>query len=121
MRNTVFGLAGAVVAALASSASAADLPVFREGGTYQRETHTYEREYQGRRIVDRPVAQETVVVRRPLIVQQPQVLVEEYPVYARPYPPVVAYGGQWLRPRYFAGHFYAPRHWGGGRRFGSRW
>ena len=123
MRNTVFGFAGAaVVSAFASPAFGADLPAYRDGGTaYQRESHTYERQYQAPRVVHRPVVQETVVARRPLVVHQPYVIVEGYPVYAMPYPPVVAYGGRGLRPRYFDGHFHAPRHWGGGRRFGSRW
>jgi hypothetical protein len=127
MRKTVLGLAGAAVVALASPASAADLPLYQDGGTaYQRESHTYEREYRRvePRVVHRPVVQETVVVRRPVVVHQPHVIVERYPVYATPiYPPIVAYGGPGLRPRYFGPrhHFAGPRHWGGRRHFAGRW
>ncbi len=105
MRNTVLGFAGAAAVALASPALAADLPPYPDGGmTYQRESHTYEQQYQrvAPRVVHRPVVQETIVVRRPIVVTPPHVVVEEYPVYAAPiYPPIVAYGGPGLRPRYF--------------------
>ena len=128
MRNTVLGFAGAAAVALTSPALAADLPPYRDGGvTYQqRESHTYERQYQrvAPRVVHRPVVQETVVVRRPVVVTRPHVIVEEYPVYAAPiYPPVVAYGGPGLRPRYFGPryHFAGPRYWGGRRHFAGRW
>ena len=81
MRNTVLGFAGAAAVALTSPALAADLPPYRDGGvTYQqRESHTYERQYQrvAPRVVHRPVVQETVVVRRPVVVTRPHVIVEE--------------------------------------------
>jgi hypothetical protein len=118
------GVATAALAAIATPSYAADLPVYREGSTtYQRETHTYEREYrraprvrvaprvvEKRVLVERPVVEETVVVRRP----RPRVVVEEYPVYEEPV---------YVRPRIyaFAGPRWGHRLWDPRRHFAGGW
>jgi hypothetical protein len=105
-------VASTSVAALASSAFAADLPVSRYE---QREVYEY-RQAPPPVVVTRPapVVTETVVVRRPVVVAPPPVIVEEYPVYAEPiYPRVYAtFGGYPGRRR---AHFgWGPRRplWG---------
>jgi hypothetical protein len=46
MRNFMVGVATAASAALASPSYADGLPIYRDQGTtYQRYSHTYEREY----------------------------------------------------------------------------
>src|ERR671930_1784981 len=86
MRNLVYGVASAASVALASPALAADLPVTRYGEpgvTYQREVHKYEYRQEAPRIVVRrpivtaPVVTETVVVRRPIVVIEQPVVVED--------------------------------------------
>jgi hypothetical protein len=80
MRNLIFGAASAL--ALASPAVASDLPVTSYSESYAR---SYE--YRAPPVVVEeaaPVVSETLVVRRPVIVAPPRVVVEEYPVYATP-------------------------------------
>ena len=116
----------ATVACIASPSFAADLPEYREGPqTYQRESHTYEREYRRAaprvtivpRVVETApvVEEEVVVVRRP----RPRVIIEDYPVYAAPVYAAPIY----VRPRAFA--YVGPRWrggpWGGPRPHGGRW
>jgi hypothetical protein len=121
MRRTIVGLAAATMTVCAAPAMSADLPVVpysEQGVGYQREVHTYEREYRhtprvvvAPPVVAAPVVTETVVipapviVRRPIVVQRPPVIVD-YPVYAAPR--VYAYGGDPAR------HY---RHWGYGPHF----
>jgi hypothetical protein len=128
MRNLMVGVATAALAAIATPSYSADLPMYREGSTtYQRETHTYEREYrraprvrvaprvvEKRVLVERPVVEETVVVRRPVVVTRPRVVVEEYPVYGEPV---------YVRPRIyaFAGPRWGHRFWGPRRHFAGGW
>src|SRR3982751_859312 len=70
-------LAAASAFSLASPAVASDLPVgpYTSGPTYERETHTYEHRIAPRVIVEEPapVAAETVIVRRPVVVAPPRV------------------------------------------------
>jgi hypothetical protein len=100
IRKAILGAASAL--ALASPAAAADLPVtpYSQVPSYQREAHTYEYGTAPPVVVEEPapVVSETVVVRRPVIVE----MVDEYPVYAAPRvyaaPPVYAYAGPVWRP-----------------------
>src|SRR4051812_20893819 len=82
IRKAILGAASAL--ALASPVAASDLPVgpYTSGPTYELETHTYEHRTTPRVIVEEaaPVGTETVIVRRPVVVAQPRVVVEEYPV-----------------------------------------
>jgi hypothetical protein len=123
MRNFMVGAATAAIAAFASPSYAADLPTYRDQGTvYQRESHTYEREYRqveprvrvAPRVVETPVLEETVVVRRPVVVTRPRVVVEEYPVYEAP-----VYG----RPRIYedSGPRWRHHFWSGRPHFAGRW
>jgi len=102
MRKTMVGVATAAVAAFASPSLAADLPAVPysdRGVTYQREVHTYEREYR------RPAPR--VAIGRPIVVARPRVIVEDYPIYASPR--VYAYGGYPVRhhgPWGHRRHFY---------------
>jgi hypothetical protein len=126
MRNSVMGIAGAAVVALATPALAADLPVYRDGVSYRQSYRApAPRVRVAPRVVDRTVVRETVVVRRPVVVARPRVIVEEYPVFAAPVyaPPVVAYGGPAFRPRFWGPrrHFVGHRFWGGRRHFAGRW
>jgi hypothetical protein len=131
MRMIHAGVAAAAIAAFGTPVSAADLAVQPRdrGVTYQREAHSYERVTRHvaprvvRRVVTTPVVHETVVIRRPLVV-------EEYPVYAAPVyaAPIYAYGGPvwrgrvWSPRRHFiGGHFAGHRFNGGHRRFAGRW
>jgi hypothetical protein len=113
MLKTIFGVCALI---LAPPAVAAELRVspYSEGQSYQRETHTYEYRTAPRVIVEEPAPRvsETVVIRRPVVVEPPPVVVEEYPVYAtrRVYaaPPVYAYAGPvwrdgWRDRRHFRG------------------
>jgi hypothetical protein len=119
MRNFMVGVAAAATAALASPSYAADLPTYRD---YQRESHTYEREYRqleprvrvAPRVVEMPLVEETVIVRRPVLVTRPRVLVEEYPVYETPV---------YVRPRIYAyaGPRWRHHFWGGRAHFAGRW
>ena len=104
IRKAILGAASAI--ALASPAAASDLSVapYTSGPTYERETHTYEHRTAPRVVVEEPapVTTETVIVRRPVGVAPPRVVVEEYPVYAAPRvyaaPPVYACAGpRWRR------------------------
>ena len=114
IRKAILGAASAI--ALASPAAASDLSVapYTSGPTYERETHTYEHRTAPRVVVEEPapVTTETVIVRRPVGVAPPRVVVEEYPVYAAPRvyaaPPVYAYAG----PRWR--HGWGHRHFHGG-------
>jgi hypothetical protein len=114
MRKAILSAASAF--ALASPVAAADLPVttYSNGPSYERETHIYEQRTAPSVVVAEPaLAPETVVVRRPVIVEPPRVVVEEYPVYAAP-PPYAA-------PRVFA---YAGPPWRDGwrhRHFRGGW
>jgi hypothetical protein len=109
MRYIIMGAASAL--ALASPAGASDLPVASYSESYVR---SYEYRTPPRVVVEElaPVASETVVVRRPVIVAPPRVLVEHYPVYAEPRvyaaPRVYAYQGPgwrsgWGHRRHFHG------------------
>jgi hypothetical protein len=114
MRTAFFGIA-AVVLTAPLPVFAADYPIsgYREGPTYQREVHTYEREYlepAPRVVVVPPAPVVTEVVPAPVIVRRPVVVVRPPPVIARPVyaAPVYAYSypvrrfGPWgyHRPRY---------------------
>ena len=113
MRNTILGAASAF--ALAAPAAAADLPVvpYSSAPNYERETYSYEQRAAPPVVVAEPApTTETIVVRRPVIVAPPRVIVEEYPVYAAPHvyttSPVYAYAGPvwrhgWGHRRYFRG------------------
>ena len=118
MRSTMLGIAALMVAA--SPAMADGLPVapYSAGPTYQREVHTYEREYRiippavavAPRVVEAPVVSETVIVRRPVVVAPPPVVVEGYRVVP---PRVYAYGGGY--PVWREGP------WGHRKHFYGRW
>jgi hypothetical protein len=114
MRTAFFGIAAAVLTA--SPVFAADFPIprYSEGSTYQREVHTYEREYResAPRVVVAPpalvvteVVPAPVVVRRSIVVVRPPPVID-HPVYAAPR--IYAYNypvrrfGPWgyHRPRY---------------------
>ena len=69
-------LSAASILTLASPAVAADLPV-----TPYSEAPSYEYRTAPPVIVEEPAP---VVVRRPIIIAPPPVVVDEYPVYARP-------------------------------------
>jgi hypothetical protein len=114
MRTVFFGIAAAVLTA--SSVYATDFPIprYSEDSTYQREVHTYEREYRqpAPRVVVAPpppvvteVVPAPVIVRRPVVVVRPPLVIEE-PVYAAPriyaYSYPVRRFGPWgyHRPRY---------------------
>ena len=89
MRNTMLGIAALMAAASPVMADGLPVAPYSAGPTYQREVHTYEREYRtippavavAPRVVEAPVVSETVIVRRPMMVAPPPVVVEEYPVY----------------------------------------
>ena len=127
MRNTMLGIAAVMVAASPVMADGLPVAPYTAGPTYQREVHTYEREYRTirpavvvvPRVVEAPVVSETVIVRRPIVVAPPHVVVEEYPVYRAPprvyaYAPprVYAYGG-------YPGWRGGP--WGHRKHFYGRW
>ena len=111
MRKAILGAASAF--ALASPAAASDLPVYSNGPSYERETHTYEHKTAPPVIAEpAPVVSETVIVRRPVIVAPPRVVIDEYPVYAAPRvyaaPHVYAYAGPvwhhgWRHRGYYGG------------------
>jgi hypothetical protein len=114
MRSTMLGIAAAIVAGAPVMADGLPVAPYSAGPTYQREVHTYEREYRTIpprvTVVEAPVVRETVVVRRPVVVAPPRVVVEEYPVYAAPrlyayggYP--VWRGGPWGHRRHFYGRW----------------
>jgi hypothetical protein len=103
MRNLIFGAASAL--ALASPAVASDLPVTSYSESYAR---SYEYRTSPPLVVEEsaPIVSETLVVRRPVIVAPPRVVVEEYPVYTAPR--VYAYEGPgwrggWGHRRHFHG------------------
>jgi hypothetical protein len=109
MRNLILGAASAL--ALSSPAVASDLPVTSYSESYAR---SYEYRTSPPVVVEElaPVVSETLVVRRPVIVAPPRVVVEDYPVYATPRgyaaPRVYAYGGPgwrggWGHRRHFHG------------------
>jgi len=111
IRIAILGAATAL--ALASPAAASDLPVapYASGPTYERETHTYEHRTQPHVVVTEPapVLSETVVIRRPVVVPPPRVVVEEYPVHLAPRvyaaPPIYAYAGPRWRHGWGHRHF----------------
>lgn len=115
MRKIILGAATAL--AFASPALAAD---FSERSSYEREVHTYEQREARPVIVEHravrpvvveeraPVVSETVVIRRPVVLEPPPLVVEEYPV--DPAPGVYAYDG----PGWRGG-------WGYRRRFHGDW
>ena len=109
IRQTSLAVASALVLALPAAAS--DLPAGPYAGvpSYERHTHTYEYRSEPRIVVAEPapVVSETVIVRRPVVVAPPRVVVEDYPVYAEPH--VYAYAG----PRWRHGG------WGHGRYHGG--
>src|SRR3954452_5751133 len=113
MRKVILGAASAL--ALASPAMAADLPVTRHGEirSYEREAYEY-RTAPPVIVEEAPVVSETVVVRRPVIVEPPPLVVEEFPIYPAPRvyagPLVYAYAG----PVWRGG-------WGYRRHFHDRW
>jgi hypothetical protein len=88
MRKMILGAASAL--ALASPAVAADLQVtpYSEVPSYERDVHPYAYRTAPPVIVEEPA---------PVILAQPPVLVDEYPVYVAPRvyaaPPVYAYAG----------------------------
>ena len=85
MRKAILSAASAL--ALASPAVAADLQVtpYSEGPSYEREVHPYAyRPAPPVFVESRLPSSETFVVRRPVVVAPPPVVVEEYPVYAAP-------------------------------------
>ena len=88
MRTAFFGIAAAVLTA--SPVVAADFYGYNGGPTYQREVHSYEREYLEPAppvVVVRPAPVVTEVVPAPVIVRRRVVVVEPPPVIA---PPVYA-------------------------------
>ena len=96
MRTTFFCIAAAVLTV--SPVLAADYPIFgyREGPTYQREVHTYEREYlepAPRAVIVPPAPVVTEVVPAPVVVRRPVVVFRPAPVIARPVyaAPIYAY------------------------------
>jgi hypothetical protein len=107
--KAILGAASAL--AFASPAAASDLPValYTSSPTYERETHIYEHRAAPRVFVTEPApATETVIVRRPVEVAPPRVVVEEYPVYAAPRmyaaPHMYAYAGpRWRHPHSHSG------------------
>jgi len=111
MRKAIIGAACAL--ALASPAVAADVQIQRysEVPSYEREVPTYSYRSAPPVVIEEqaPIYSETVVVRRPLVVARPRVVVEEYPVYAEP-DAAYAYAG----PVWHEG-------WGHRRHFRGRW
>ena len=114
MRTAFFGIAAAVLTVSPVFATDFPVPRYSEGPTYQREVHTYEREYRepAPRVVIAPpaplvteVVPAPVIVRRPVVVVRPPLVIEE-PVYAAPriyaYSYPVRRFGPWgyHRPRY---------------------
>jgi hypothetical protein len=96
MRTAFFGIAAAVL--IASPVFAADYSIsgYSEGPKYQREVHTYEREYlepAPRVVVVPPAPLVTEVVPAPVILRRPVVVVRPPPVIARPVyaAPIYAY------------------------------
>jgi hypothetical protein len=113
MRKVILGAATAL--AFASPALAAD---YSERSSYEREVHTYEQREARPVVVERraarpvvveewdPVVSETVVVRRPVVLEPRPVVVEEYPVYAAPRAYAYAgpgWRGGWGYRRHFHG------------------
>src|SRR5262245_51302325 len=92
MRRAILGIAAVIVGSVPAMADGDGVPgdVPYSGSTYQREVHTYEREYRTvpprvvvapPPVIAAPVVSETVIVRRPVVVVPPPVAVEAYPVY----------------------------------------
>ena len=109
MRKAILGSVGAL--ALATPAFAADLRVQPR----YSEVPGYEYRSAPPAVVEElpPVAPETYVVRRPVFVAPPPLVVEEYPVYASPQvyaAPLYAYAGPgwrggWGHRGHFRGHW----------------
>ena len=114
MRKAILGAASAL--ALASPAVAADLQVtpYSEVPSYEREAYAYRPTPRVFVEESAPVFSETFVVRRPVVVAPPPVVIEEYPVYAAPRvytaPPLYAYA----HPVWRDG-------WGHRRHYRGRW
>jgi hypothetical protein len=117
MRKAILIAASAL--ALSSPAVAADLSVtpYSEVPSYERDVYPYAYRRAPPVVVEEsaPVFSETFVVRRPVVVGPPPVVIEEYPypIYAAPRvyaAPVYAYAG----PGWRGG-------WGHRRYFGGRW
>lgn len=109
MRKVIFGAASALALASPAMANGVTLP-YSEAPSYGREIHTYGYRTAPPVVVEEPAP--VVVVRRPVIVAPPRVVVDEYPVYAAPRvyaaPPVYAYAGPgwrggWSYRRHFRG------------------
>jgi hypothetical protein len=114
MRITTLSIAAVILGTVPAMADGDGVPgdAPYTGPTYQREVHTYEREYRtvpprvvvAPPVVAAPVVTETVIVRRPVVViPPPPVAVEAYPVY--PAPRVYAYGAYPIR-RWGPPHLY---------------
>jgi hypothetical protein len=105
IRKAIFGAAGAIC--LSCPATASDLTVggYPNVPSYERHTHTYEYRSEPRVVVTEPapVTTETIVVRRPVVVRPPRVVVEEYPVYE---PRLYAYAGPRWRGWGHRHHFH---------------
>jgi hypothetical protein len=115
MRKSMLAVASAL--AFICPAAAADLRVipYSEAPGYTPEYGAYEYRNAPPVVIEEPgpIASETLVVRRPIVVAPPPTVIEEYPVYASPdvYP----------APHVYA---YAGPRWGDGwrhRRHFSRW
>jgi len=100
--------------ALVSPVAASDLSIslYTDRPSYERETRTYEQRTETRSVVvePAPVHEETVVVRRHVLVP-PRVVVEEHPVYVEPQvyaaPPAYVYASpRWHREGWGRKHFY---------------
>ena len=98
MRKAIFGLSAAL--ALASPAVAADLQIQRYSDVPSNEVPASVYRSAPPIVVEEraPIYSETVVVRRPVVVERPSIVVEEYPAYAAP--DVYAYAG----PAWHEGH-----------------
>jgi hypothetical protein len=109
MQMSTMVMLGATALVFASPVTAADLSVVPYGGPgYQRETHTYEYRTEPPAVVVQPapIAEETVIVRRPIVVAPPRVVVEDYPIYTDPLPPsAFAYTGPVWRDEWRHRHF----------------
>jgi len=102
IRKTILGAASAF--AIASPAGANGVTPYSEVPSYGRETHTYEYRTAPPVVVEEPTP--TVVVRRPVVVAPPRVVVEEYPVYPEPH--AYAYAGPRWRHGWAHRHHFHP-------------
>jgi len=116
MQKAILSAASAL--ALASSAMATDLPVaprYSEVPSYERGVPPYEYRSAPPVVVEEPApVPETYIVRRPVIVAPPPVVVDEYPVYAAPRVYTAPYAYAYAGPVWRDG-------WGHRRHFRGRW